>query len=37
MLARIATITVTATAAALLLATASFVSRAEPTLDYDYF
>jgi hypothetical protein len=35
--ARIATITATATAAALLLATASFVSRAETTLDYDYF
>ena len=35
--ARIATITGTATAAALLLATTSFVSRAETTLDYDYF
>jgi hypothetical protein len=35
--ARIATITATATAAALLLATASLVSRAETTLDYDYF
>ena len=35
--ARIATITATVTAAALLLATASFVSRAETTLDYDYF
>ena len=35
--ARIATITVTATAAALLLATTSFGSRAETTLDYDYF
>ena len=35
--ARIATITATATAAALLLATTSFGSRAETTLDYDYF
>jgi hypothetical protein len=35
--ARIATLTATATAAALLLATASFVSRAETALDYDYF
>src|ERR1700759_3769362 len=34
---RIATITATAAAAALLLATASLVSRAETTLDYDYF
>src|SRR3984957_18602405 len=37
MLARFATITVPATAAALRLATTSFVSRAETTLDYDYF
>jgi hypothetical protein len=35
--ARIATITATAIAAALLLGTASFVSRAETSLDYDYF
>ena len=35
--ARIATITATVSAAALLLATASFVSHAETTLDYDYF
>ena len=34
---RIATLTATVAAAALLLATASLVSRAETTLDYDYF
>jgi hypothetical protein len=34
---RIATITATAVAATFVLATASFVSRAETTLDYDYF
>jgi hypothetical protein len=36
-MARIATITATAVAVAFVLATASFVSRAETTLDYDYF
>ena len=35
--ARFATVTATAAAAALLLATASLVSRAETALDYDYF
>ena len=34
---RIATLTATVAAAALLLAAASLVSRAETTLDYDYF
>ena len=34
---RIATLTATVAAAALLLATASLVSHAETTLDYDYF
>jgi hypothetical protein len=37
MQARIVTITATAIAAALLLGTASFVSHAETSLDYDYF
>jgi len=36
-MARIATVTATVAGAALLVATASFVSRAETTLDYDYF